>query len=245
MDKILNTWYDHGWGVGGTIIDLVIHQFQTDVSGALEKLESAFGGVRIIAPVPIKSHRSFEQKDEREITGIKPLSCFPLISYLRERKIDIEIAKNYLVEIHYRNWNKSYFGLGFKNDLGGYETRNSFFKGAFSPKAITTLEGNKESEKILLFEGFLDFLSHLSYIKKQKLNDHILVLNSVALKDKAVEKIREFNPAELHFYFDNDKAGEEAKEYILKKTGLQGFHKNTYYSGFKDVNDFIRGIRQK
>lgn len=72
-----------------------------------------------------------------------------------------------------------------------------------------------------------------------------MVLNSVALKDKAVEKIREFNPAELHFYFDNDKAGEEAKEYILKKTGLQGFHKNTYYSGFKDVNDFIRGIRQK
>ena len=42
VNKILNVWYDYGEGVGGSIIDLVMHQFQTDISGALDKLESAF-----------------------------------------------------------------------------------------------------------------------------------------------------------------------------------------------------------
>lgn len=240
VNKFFNIWYDHGWRIGGDIINLVMYQFNTNVSGALKRLENAFGGAGIIAPILPENHRSFEKKDSRKITAVKPLSYFPLISYLRERKIDIGIAKNYLVEVYYKSWNKSYFSLGFQNDLWWYEIRNSFFKGSFSPKTITTLKGNDESKKILLFEGFLDFLSYLSYIQKQKLNDHILVLNSVAMKDKAVEKIRELKPAELHFYFDNDKAGETAKEWILKETGLKGVHKNTYYAGFKDLNDFIR-----
>ncbi|TAA74134.1 MAG: hypothetical protein CDV28_1388 [Candidatus Electronema aureum] len=116
VNKTLNVWYDHGEGIGGTIIDLVILQFQTDISGALKKLQSIFStGFR---QVLTKDKKEIEPKSKILIKEIKPLSYFPLINYLQERKINISIAKNYLVEIYYKAGSKDYFAIGFKNDSG-------------------------------------------------------------------------------------------------------------------------------
>ena len=35
---------------------------------------------------------------------------------------------------------KPHIALGFKNDSGGYELRNEFFKGSNSPKDVTTFK---------------------------------------------------------------------------------------------------------
>ncbi|MCI5165519.1 MAG: DNA primase [Candidatus Electrothrix sp. GM3_4] len=238
---MLNTWYDFGEGKGGTIIDLVIAQFNTDVSGALEKLESAFCG-GITAPAPRLVEPKIKES-EYFITDIKPLSYLPLISYLNERKIDLQIAKKYVIELYYKKGSDSYFTIGFENDSGGYETRNSLFKRSFSPKDITTIQGNLDSKKILIFEGFIDFLSYLTYIQKQELDDHIIILNSVSLYQMAIEKIKKISPSDLLFYLDNDEAGEKAKKKIIRETGLKGHSQNSYYSEYNDLNDFLRGIR--
>ena len=59
--------------------------------------------------------------------------------------------------------------------------RDKNFKGSFSPKDITTIKGVDGSKKLLLFEGFIDFLSYLTYIKRVSLDSNIIVLNSVGL----------------------------------------------------------------
>lgn len=154
VNKNLNTWYDFGEGAGGTIIDLV---FQTDFSGALDKLESAFwcGGIVTHHREPAKNF--FDRKDDREIMEIKALASFSLIDYLIERKVDIKITERYLFEIHYKKDGRLYFSLCFKNNSWWYELRDRNFKGSFPPKDITTIKGDKESKKLLLFEGFIDF----------------------------------------------------------------------------------------
>jgi hypothetical protein len=46
---------------------------------------------------------------------------------------------------------------------GGYEVRNSFFKGCIAPKDITHIRQQGEPrEKCLVFEGFMDYLSFLT-----------------------------------------------------------------------------------
>ncbi|WP_417153165.1 CHC2 zinc finger domain-containing protein [Rikenella microfusus] len=40
VDYTKNLWYDHGAGVGGSIIDLVMRMYQTDFSHAVSYLEA-------------------------------------------------------------------------------------------------------------------------------------------------------------------------------------------------------------
>ncbi len=217
-----------------------------DTQGALEKIESIMGGASYYT-VPKKEPTKpieFKKTPKIKIKSVKPLFSFPLINYLTEkRKIDISVAKKYLKEIHYSFDDKSYFTAGFKNDSGGYETRNSIFKGCLLRKDITTIQGEKDSNTVFLFEGFLDFLSYLTYKKKLSINDHTIILNSIELSFLAIEKIKELNPSDLLFYLDNDQGGERAKKTIIKETGIKGHSQNTYYREYKDLNDFLRNVK--
>lgn len=251
VNKILNTWYDQGHSSlkipknGGDIINFVIEKYNDvfDTKGALKTIAKVMGGGFFYTSPPIKS-KPIKPKELPEIKKIKPLSLFPLISYLNERKINLKISEKYLVEIHYNFGEKNYFTIGFKNDSDGYETRNNFFKGCLLKKDITTLYGEKTSKTVFVFEGFLDFLSYLTYKKKESINDNVIVLNSVGLAERAVEKIRELNPDNLLFYLDNDMAGEQAKEKIIEHTGIKGHSQNVHYSEYNDLNDFLRGVKK-
>lgn len=252
VNKILNTWHDHGHDSiknpknGGDIINFVIEKYDDifNTKKALEKIESIMGGASCYT-APKKRAKPTKPKKTPEIKEIiKPLFSLPLLNYLNQkRKIDIPIIKKYLFEIHYTFEGKNYFTAGFKNDSGGYETRNSIFKGCLLKKDITTIQGEKDSKTVFIFEGFLDFLSYLTYKKKLSITDHIIILNSIELSFLAIEKIRELSPSDLRFYLDNDEAGERAKEKIINETNLKGHSQNTYYSEYNDLNDFIRGIK--
>src|SRR5690606_10647385 len=79
---------------------------------------------------------------------------------------------------------KTYYGIGFKNDSGGYEIRNPYFKASSSPKDITTIR--KNSKEAFVFEGFMDFLSFKAIYKNQPAdNSDFVILNSVSFFGKA------------------------------------------------------------
>jgi hypothetical protein len=79
---------------------------------------------------------------------------------LQQRRIPLEVAECYCKEVKYELNNREYFAIGFKNDAGGYEIRNSYFKGSSSPKEITTC--NNGAKEAAVFEGFTDLLSFLA-----------------------------------------------------------------------------------
>lgn len=131
INRRLNRWYDHGWGRGGNIIDFGILYHSCSVSEFLQRMsgESSFQMHR-----PRHSYVPEQYDNKIVIQKDNTLSSFKLLQYLELRKIPNEIAQQYCREVHYELNGKIYYGVGFRNDSGGYEIRSAYFKEAVLPK---------------------------------------------------------------------------------------------------------------
>ena len=238
INPVLNTWYDFGLGEGGTILDLIMKLENKDTKEAVKRLRELAGDTTTsnnnFSFFP--QQNTFNNKSNNKVIDykIKPLNNKALIKYLNDRKIDCRASKQHLKEIYYKVGDKNYFGLAFENNSKGYEIRNKYFKGAVGTKDITTIAGQKKKDEVVVFEGFMDFLSYLT-IKPNSDKDFI-ILNSVALVDKSIEVIKQYDDVKLAL--DNDKAGDVATkkitEHIPGAIDVRG-----YYTNFKDLNEFI------
>ena len=231
INKNLNCWYLYSEGIGGNNTDFMIKYLKTSVKEVLEWVEK-------------QNFSSFQQQSFQnlnlenlhknyEILEIKNIQHSALLEYLNEREVANQ-AK-FIQEIHYRMNGKDYFGIGFKNDSGGYEIRNKFTKICLGKKDISTIKN--ESKSVKVFEGFFDFLSFKNiegYLGKEP-SDYI-ILNSVSMIYKAQKNLEDYKNIEL--YFDNDEAGNRAVE-ILKKELNNVEDGRILYSGFKDLNEYL------
>lgn len=174
-------------------------------------------------------------KDESryEILSISEVKHNALIQYLKERRIENNI--HLLKEIHYKISDKKYFGIGFKNDTGGYEIRNKYSKICIGRKDITTIKNN--SSMLRIFEGFMDYLSFIQMKKtpEEQLSDYV-ILNSVSMIFK-IEKIIDSHE-KIELYFDSDEAGNRATNEV-KQVNPHVEDYRTLYQNYKDLNDFI------
>ncbi len=239
----LNRWYDFGIGKGGNIIALAQELYGSDyVSYLLDRIAEQTPHIR---PVSFSFRRqssepSFQQLEVRELTHPA------LLHYLQERGIDTALAKPECKELHFTNNGKPYFAIGFPNVAGGYEVRNSFFKGCIAPKDISHIRQQREPrEKCLVFEGMMDYLSFLTLrIKKCPTmpvldRQDYIVLNSVTNVSKAIDVLHGYE--RIHCLLDNDEAGARAYHELRKEfpDRIRDFSHN--YHGYKDLNDYLCG----
>lgn len=227
-----NIWYDHSMGVGGNIIDLVMMLNNCSFAQALKHLEQTTFSFSPASPAKEKTTKS----NNIEVKKIQALQNPALIQYLNSRKINIEIAKIYLKEIYYKQAKKHYFSLAFKNDNEGYETRNAYFKGCIGAKNITTIKSSND-DKVSLFEGFMDYLSALTYFKKDKFKNDVIILNSIS----NFKKVNFLSYKKIYLFFDNDKAGKDTKKALFLQNSNCTDCSNLY-AKFKDFNDFLMSI---
>lgn len=234
----LNLWYDFGISRGGNIIDLVELLYNSsDVSYLIHQIErNALGCVSVSLPTvkPNAPQNSFENLQILSITHPA------LINYLGERCIDIEIARTVCKELHFDTRGKHYFGIGFPNIAGGYEIRNSFFKGGITPKDISLFHNEESKQSCFVFEGFMDFLSFMMLLRKEndglKRQDY-LVLNSVSNVYKALESLSHYENVQC--FLDNDEAGRNAYKQLSEELGSSVLDSSSLYSDFKDLNDYL------
>ena len=173
---------------------------------------------------------------------------FPrLLSYLRQRGINTELAKRECREVRYLTDGKPYFAIGFPNRSGGYEIRNKFFKGCIAPKDITHIRQEQPKETCYLFEGFMDYLSFLT-LRLERCPDHpgldgqdYVVLNSTSNLSKAIRPLGGYG--RIHCFLDNDKAGMEAVQELREEYGPRVRDASHIYGGYNDLNDFLCGKR--
>ncbi|KAA6340337.1 DNA primase [termite gut metagenome] len=244
VNLVRNQWFDFGIGKGGNMLDFVMEQQGVeDISHALQILS---GKTSTISPVNSFSFRQQENLSVYKDIRILPLENPLLIQYLKERKIHISFAQQFCKEVHFRFKDKSYFAIGFKNNMEGYELRNKYFQGTLSPKGITSIKQGNDS--CCIFEGFMDYLSYLTL--KQKHNPEYpniekqdyIILNSVSNVSKAIDIISGYK--EKYCYLDNDKAGASVYEEIRNKCGLNVSDRSVHYRGYKDLNDYLVGKKQ-
>jgi hypothetical protein len=233
VNQKLNRWYDHGLGKGGNLIDFALLYYGCTVGEFLKMLS---GNLSFHQPLA-KVIQPPENTKESQIHILRqgPISAISLCHYLQRRSIPLEIARRYCQEVRYQLQEKEYVALGFKNDAGGYELRNPYFKASSSPKDMTTIKNG--GAEATVFEGFFDFLSYQAMPKNQpeKPTD-FLILNSVSFFQKA-RPILENYPA-IHLYLDRDNTGKNVTREALKISPKYG-DKSSLYRLHKDLNDWL------
>jgi len=222
----LNRWYDHGMGKGGNSIDLLMQLLNLSVKEVLAYLSNDLAFSFHKPTTQIKTSKKTQIMEERTI------SHPAMISYLKSRKISLEIGKRYLKEVTFKRDDKNLFALGLENHLGGWELRNKFQKTSSSPKSYTWLK--KDKTGLLVFEGMFDLLSLAAMQPITVYESDILVLNSIAFLSD-VEKLLS-NYDQVRLYLDNDSAGDSATETLMNQFET-AIDCRKEYVGFKDLNE--------
>ncbi|MCD8103005.1 MAG: toprim domain-containing protein [Alistipes sp.] len=237
VDYNRNLWHDFGTGEGGSIIDLVARMENCSVADAIRRLEK-----EIPDSERLSTNRQLSVPDQSriEILSVGKLRHPALLQYLSDRRIDLTAAQKYCNEVRYSTGGRSYFAIGFKNDAGGWELRNRAFKGSSTPKNITTFDNG--SDTVMVFEGFMDFLSYLSFKDNPTPAIDTTVLNSVTNLQKAVPFLESHST--VHAFLDNDESGRKAvarMEKLLPKSEV--VDQSKFYRDYKDLNDYLRENR--
>ena len=246
VDTERNEWFDYGLNEGGDIIDIAMKIYNLNsVSDALKKLdEKAATIVNRIMRYKTGPPRSQVSNDMRNIQYV-PLTHFALLHYMMKRKVDINIGKVYCCEVHYDIRGSHYFGIAFRNRVGGFEIRNQYYKGCVGHKDITYFPITKEkiSEHCPVFEGFMDFLSYLT-LKESGDNNiciekdcDIIVLNTVHNLKKATDLLTQY--PFVHSYMDNDDAGQRTFQTMQELFGQKVENESVRFQPFNDLNDYL------
>lgn len=232
VDYDKNLWIDYGAGEGGTLIDLVMRMERCDAGVAMRQLKQHIGGMSVSSfigknPIP-------QRPPSIIVERVRPLESLALLDYLTERGIDLAVARAHCSEVHYRVANKFYFAVGFRNDAGGWELRSRYFKGCTS-KVPTTRHCDYPT--CLVFEGFMDYLSFLTFKHNPNPPHDTVVLNSVTNLAKAIPFIASHE--RVYTYLDNDEAGRKVTA-ELKAACRNLSDQSVHYRPHNDLNDYLR-----
>ena len=228
VDYRKNLWYDFGSGEGGTMIDLAMKINGCTFHEAMKKLEGNETPFFVPPEKPVGISYS------TMLRRVRPLKSIALTEYLSERGINLDIALIQCVEVHYSIGDRIYYAIGFKNDAGGYELRNRHFKGTVSPKNITTF--TVLTNECMLFEGFMDYLSYLTFKQQLQPQMDTVVLNSTAHKDKAMNFLNAHSL--VYSYLDNDRTGKRILSEIASQHGNVK-DLSMYFEPCNDLNEYL------
>ena len=256
VDTEKNLWIDYAEGRGGSIIDLYMRLEGCTLSEAIRHLGRR-NAPDTACPHHIEnvqyasmqgdSKQATPTTGARRLTGMSDTLPPYLQEYLtEERCIDLEKAKPFLKCISYEIRGLHYQGIGFANQSGGYELRDSgSFKGTVAPKDITPIFTDKAGP-VCVFEGFMDFLSFLSM--KEEVTSACLVMNSVSNVAKAIRYLNDRHLTNVRVFLDNDDAGRMATNDFIR-AGFKVEDMSVHYGNFKDLNEYhahrVRGQQKR
>ena len=243
VDDKLGVWYDWGGanpsGIkAGNIIDLALaYWYPLGFREVLEKINEVCNIEPGTAPAASRENlrpRKATKIPNYKISEIKELGNNPVITnYLQSRGI-WPVAHEHLKEVYYyiedeKRLRKYFFSAGWRNENGGWEVSNPYFKGCLGPKGLTLIPGGPD--RLVLFEGMTDYLSWK--FEQQDDGETVILLNGVTFIEAAIKRAAGY--VEKNIFFDNDEAGEEASR-IFQNAYPLTHNGASHYAGFKDYN---------
>jgi hypothetical protein len=231
-----NIYNDLASGDKGNVIELVMRLELIGFHQAceiLERLDYVKEKESFFSP----SNSPTFSTDTNTIKSVKPLQHFALIEYCKSRGISFQVAFQYLKEIEYTAKNdKKYFGIGFINDNGGYAVRSKLQGGKINigSQYFTSIVV-PDSQSVMVFEGFFNFLSAVEYYGR-KPSMTAIILNSTSNLNKALPTISQYT--KIYAYLDNDDSGLKALE-KLKQVGMNVIDQSSIYKEYNDFNEFL------
>ena len=247
-----NSWYDYGTGEGGSLFDFVC-KFAGISRGEVYDWLASFRHMvpeseykAVIAPIlqrPQHSSKIVIDSASHTFTRTK------LVEYAASRAVSKEILEKYCEEVIYHVEtapDRQFFAIGFKNNSDGYVLRSSISKKC-SCSDITTLDPSglmtdkTTGDKVLVFEGFMDFLSWMTDVKQLTPEYDCCILNSVTNIGKALPWIMQHS--NIAAFMDNDQAGKDTLQKIMESAQETADHDicvydmSRLYEGYNDLNE--------
>lgn len=247
VNRKLNAWYDHGSGQGGRLVDFGILYFKCTVAELLKKMAGETTFIPSLHPQQAASADEKKQNPEShskiQIISTCEIADPGIRHYLNTRQIPLVIANQFCDEVVFELYGKKHLAIGFKNEGGGYELRNEYFKGSSTPKQPRMIMPKQEKE-LAVFEGFFSFLSFQTIVQSGRkipielpeLQANHLVLNSLAFFEKSRERMEKYEA--VHLFLDRDKAGIAKAKQALQWSSRYRDHSKAY-AGYKDLNECL------
>ncbi|PZU84344.1 MAG: hypothetical protein DI529_11430 [Chryseobacterium sp.] len=246
IDK--NSWQDLGTGASGSVVEFVCTYLEScdessTVIDALRWLSNM-----MLSPASVL-YLSGEQINEDmshfTLRSVSDLTHPSLIQTLKNKGINISLAKKYLKEVLIKDVSKNsvFCAIGAANVGNGYEFWNDFITGFVSPKNISFVRGRDFlPNHIHVFERYIDFLSALSREDLGILSGDVIILNSISSLPQIYPYVINYGYEKLYSWLGNSIAGNRAtqslREFCLRQGDLALRPMNKKYSPHQSVNDW-------
>jgi hypothetical protein len=235
------------------------------VSEALQWLRNFSG--RVVAATPAKpiQHRekpasvvSFEG-DRYKLLKAEPITAKSHpnnVAYVTDvRKVSLAVATRYIQIISYKDTAAPEgdvlkgvrYGIGTKNDAGGYEVRaasiHSNFKTSIGQKDITSFNGHPNATVGDIFEGQFDFLTYLEIAGETVNYNPSIILNTGRFAARAAQIIKQRDDFRYiqrwRFWHHNDDEGHRSTQVLIEQLGddYRVETQNHLHDGFNDLNE--------
>lgn len=236
VNRVANEWYDFGLMAGGNPLDFLLRYYGCSLSELLDRMNVSFSPHQVYLHGR-ELHEGRAGDDAKLVVKeVRPLYAYPLKNYLHERSIPIAVADSFCKEVAYEINGRSYYGIGFGNDAGGWEIRNKNFKQSSAPKDITCLGPGAATAHV--FEGFMDFLSYVALHPYEDPHTvDFVVLNGAGLFDRALPFLAQHS--RVHLWLDRDVTGLAYTKYALS-LGNRFKDESGFYEKFKDLNGWLQ-----
>src|SRR5690554_2312129 len=240
VDSKKNFYYDFGEGAGGNIFDFVMRLKECDFKEALHFICKEFDSFSFHQQEQKSFNREVNKRTIYQINKEQVLQNHILTKYLKARCLDIAFCKKYLVEVYYQVNDKKYFGVGFKNDVGGIEIRNKYTKLCLGKKWYLSIKN--KCKQLIVLESWSDFLSLLILYPKTENQFDFVILNSLSMLNKLDIVFDKYE--KVFLALDNDEAGTKATQKHLDVLGEKGIDiRYLYNNGSKDLNEFLMNLK--
>lgn len=197
---------------------------------------------RIPEYIPPKIYPVQDKQDryDWELVKIQQIGTNPaLTDYLKKRGV-YQAAHDQVFEVYYRKKEhgingRLYFGVGWKNELGGLEFSNALgFKSSIGAKAISVIKGS--ADRLVVFEGYMDYLSWLTLANPFAHKPTVIVLNAGTMAIHATAMMKDYESVEL--YMDNDAPGRQFTQSIIDEVP-HAKDCSSAYAGYNDYNEML------
>lgn len=258
-------WYDHGMGIGGGCLQMVMRLMgTTSERDALDKLQeiAESRGLAVITEEVRESRRRASKAEVLHVESITPgVSNRRLRNYFTiTRCIPGDILDRYCSEISYRTRSDGRLmsAAGFPNNGGGYAIRGcGKFKMNYGQTSISTfssdgsllVDGSASCGKGDMFEGFVNFLSKIVFLRENNPGVVSTGIDSCVLHSASmVSHAREWVLAHraIRTFFDNDPAGDRATETVRSwcvEAGIDFKDGRSAYREYNDINDALQAYK--
>lgn len=176
-----------------------------------------------------------------------PLTSGSLIAYLEgQRKIPADLARKYLRLVRYKNLQsgKTFYAIGMRNRAGGFEVRAASptysFKSALIARDISVVRGGPPSGFVLVYEGMMDFLSHLTMMGRDVPPCDAVVLHSVNSFRRAADHIGKEGYAHILTLLDLDEPGLKCAKQFESEFPGRAISCSQFLHPHKDVNECLQ-----